>query len=124
MNQALILFHLLAFLTTVFFLFLLNRIKDHRGIFRGVLLLIIYVGMLLIAALLYPVPGFARIQLAAWVVFAYFPIYIIGSALLLGTNSKRFVFGSAILLGLILLIAVDAFLVEPQWLDTTQITLN
>ena len=124
MNQALLQFHFLAFLTTVFFLFLLNRIKDHRGIFRGVLLLIIFAGMLLIAALLYQVPGFARIQLAAWVVFAYFPIYLIGSALLLGAYSKRFVITSAILLGLILLIAIDAFLIEPQWLDTTQITLN
>jgi hypothetical protein len=61
--------------------------------------------------------------LLAWGFFLQFPIFLTGSSILVLKISRRF---AILLIGLIVLIlgiAADAFLIEPQWLEVSDITL-
>ena len=66
---------------------------------------------------------FAMARLAAYLAFLYVPLYLVGSAWIcrrVCPVSARIALAAAALLGLI---AVDAFLIEPRWLDVTHVTL-
>lgn len=61
--------------------------------------------------------GFALMQVTAWAVFLHLPIVLVGIGLL--TRRRRFH-----LLALpVVVVGVDAFLVEPRWLEVTHLRL-
>ena len=123
MTQALILYNSLLVLTTFGLVVFLNRVKTERTIERTFLLGIIQVSALSLAAILYPIDGFGRLQLLAWGVFLYFPLFLIGSGVILINISRSFVFILLALVLTIFTIGVDAFLIEPQRIEVTHSTI-
>ena len=119
MTQALILYNSLLVLITIGLVVFLNRIKAERPIERTFLLGIIQVAAIFLAAILYPIDGFGRIQLLAWGVFLYFPLFLIGSGVILFHKSRLFVFILLVLVMIIFAVGVNAFLVEPQRIEVT-----
>jgi hypothetical protein len=68
-------------------------------------------------------PHFGAIRLLAWMIFLYLPALLIGTAVIFAGREPVFTC-SGVALSLILgLIAVDAFLIEPHWLEVTRVTL-
>ena len=123
MTQAILTYNGCLFVLTLGILVILNRVKDERPITWVFTLGITQVFILFLAAILYPLDGFGRLQLLAWGFFLQLPVFLTGSLILVFKISRRF---AILLLGLIVLIlgiAVDAFLIEPQWLEVTEITL-
>jgi predicted MPP superfamily phosphohydrolase len=124
MTQALLIYHTSAALFTGFLLYFLSRIRAERAGYRAFLLLSIQLSMLMVGAVLYPLNGFGRIQLLVWGVFLYFPVFLLGTIILIRKSSSRFAVFLGIVLAAILLITVDAFLIEPRWLEVSYHTIE
>jgi predicted MPP superfamily phosphohydrolase len=123
MTLPLIIYNLLAGLFTAGILYFLFRHQDERVVERSILLIIVELSFLLLGGILFPMDGFGRIQLMAWGIFLHFPAYLIGNIAILRHQNKLY---TNILIGifaLILVISVDAFLIEPQSLEVSRITL-
>lgn len=67
---------------------------------------------------------FGMIRLFAWGVFLYLPVTLVVSAALVWPRSRQSAVAAAIGALGIVAIAVDAFLIEPAWLDVTHVTLS
>jgi len=84
----------------------------------------------LISALTYSHSLFAWAQLAAWTTFLHFPLLLIGYAVIFSkqwpTHPKRrpLAIGSALWAIVMVSIAIDAFFIEPHWLETSYVTLT
>jgi len=120
----LIIYNLSALSFTAGILFFLNRNQVERAAERSILLIIIELSFLLLGGILFPMDGFGRIQLMVWGIFVHFPVCLMGNIVLLRRQNKPY---TNFLLGffaLILIIAVDAFLVEPRSLEVTRIALS
>ncbi|NQS90786.1 MAG: metallophosphoesterase, partial [Chloroflexi bacterium] len=124
MAQALLIYNLFLFLVTGFLLLVLRRKKDHRPEVWTILLGVTQLYVIFLGAILYPLDSFGKIQLLTWGVFLHFPLFIIGSIFLLRTQKRGFSIFLACLLGLTWLIAGDAFLVEPHWLQISRISIS
>lgn len=123
MTLPLIIYNLSALLFTAGILYFLYRNQAKRAIERSILLMIVELSFLLLGAILFPMDGFGRIQLMVWGIFVHFPVYLIGNIVQLRRQNKMY---TNILIGifaLVLVIAVDAFLIEPRNLEVTRITL-
>jgi len=66
---------------------------------------------------------FAVIHLAAYGVFLHGPILLVGSALLLRRPRPKTALASALVAVCLILVAVDAFLIEPTWLEVSHVRL-
>ena len=71
-----------------------------------------------------PIAGFGRIQLLAWAVFAYYPAFLLGATAALLQQRRRLALASLVLAVLLLSVAADAFLIEPQWLAVDHVTIR
>jgi predicted MPP superfamily phosphohydrolase len=69
------------------------------------------------------VGSFRTIQLLAWIAFLYFPLLLAGVAFLFWRRKPLLALGSAILVLCVCLIGIDAFLIEPRWLELTRVTI-
>ncbi len=124
MTVPLIIYNSSALILAAGLLFLLYRHQTERVVERSILLIIVELSFLLLGAILFPMDGFGRIQLMVWGIFVHFPAYLISNIVLLRSQKKVY---TSILIGifaLILLILVDAFLIEPHSLEVTRITLS
>ena len=124
MTTPLLIYNLVAALFTAGILYFLYRNQAERAVERSILLSIVELSFLLLGGILFPMDGFGRIQLMTWGLFIHFPIYVAGNIILLRRHYKLY---TNILIGifaLILVVAVDAFLVEPRSLEVTRITLS
>jgi predicted MPP superfamily phosphohydrolase len=66
---------------------------------------------------------FGMIRLLAWGVFFYLPLTLVGSAILVWPHGRRaslVAFVGAVVIGGV---AIDAFLIEPTWLEVTHVSL-
>ena len=124
MIRALIIYHLLSASLCSLTAVHLYRYKSTRAVQRAVLLGVLLLMGMVLSALLWPVEGFAKIQLLAWGVFLYFPLFVSVGIWILWSEHRRFALGLAFLLLVTLLITVDAFLVEPHWLQVTRVDLT
>jgi predicted MPP superfamily phosphohydrolase len=116
-------FHFVAGLVTILAGLLLVRNKNDRPVIRILLLGILFLFGLALIAILYPVDGFARIQLLAWVVFLYFPVFLTLGIFFFWTHTRRLAVSLGILFVLTFLIAIESFLIEPHWLKVTRLEL-
>ena len=124
MTMPLLVYNLAAALFTAGILFFLYRNQVERVVERSILLSIVEISFLLLGGILFPMDGFGRIQLMTWGLFVHFPIYLAGIIVLLRRQYKLY---TNILIGILtltLVVAVDAFLVEPRSLEVTRITLS
>lgn len=124
MTLALIIYNLSALLFTVGILLFLYRNQSERAVERSILLMIVELSFLLLGAILFPMDGFGRIQLMVWGIFVHFPVYLFGNIVLLRRQKKAYTNFLIGIFALILVIAVDAFLVEPRSLEVSRITLS
>lgn len=76
-----------------------------------------------ISALAYPTNNFGRGQLMAWTIFLYMPMLLLGLAVILHKSSRVTAYGCGAVAGIILLVALDAFLIEPHWLKVSHVTI-
>jgi hypothetical protein len=63
-------------------------------------------------------------RLFAWLVFLYLPVWLIGTAVILSGREPAYTCGALAISLLLTLIAVDAFLIEPRWLEVTSVTVS
>jgi predicted MPP superfamily phosphohydrolase len=124
MTLPLIIYNLLAVLFTAGILYFLFRHQDERVVERSILLIIVELSFLLLGGILFPMDGFGRIQLMAWGIFLHFPVYLVGNIAILRRQNKLYTNFLIGILALILIISVDAFLIEPQNLEVSRITLS
>lgn len=74
-------------------------------------------------ALVIPVGMFGKTQLLAWAAFLHAPLFLAGSALLCARHARAASYVSGGLALALLLVAVDAFLIEPRWLEVSTVQL-
>lgn len=77
-----------------------------------------------VSAFSFPGDNFGKIQLVTWTVFLHFPLFLAGVVLIFSQRRRWIATTGAALLALILVICVDAFLIEPHWLDISRVTLT
>ena len=77
----------------------------------------------LVGMLFTDISGFGLMQLAAWSVFLHLPLFLVSAAALYHRQNRAL--SSICLAGTLALwlIALDAFLVEPRWLQVQRVTL-
>jgi len=124
MIKALVIYNTLALLLTSGLLLVLNRIKTERAGERSILLIVVQQSFLALGAILYPIDGFARIQLLVWGIFLYFPIMLMGILLILPWENRKTKIFLLVILVLTTAVAVDAFVVEPHSLEVSRLTLT
>lgn len=78
----------------------------------------------LISTLAYPVSIFGQIQLIAWTTFLHLPLLLIGYAFIFIQKRRKLAIGCVLWTLIMYTVAIDAFLIEPQWLDISYITLT
>ncbi len=84
--------------------------------------LLLFLGVL--SAVQFREDSFGKIQLWAWTVFLHLPLFLGGVTFLLWRQVRRVAWGSLALIVLLAFIVVDAFLIEPRWLEVSRITLT
>jgi len=77
-----------------------------------------------VSALVSPIVRFGRVQLLAWAVFLHYPLFFLAGTYRFFPERRRFALGCAAVAAVILLICVDAFLIEPHWLEVSHVQLS
>lgn len=85
--------------------------------------LILVCGVAAVGAAVLPLGGFARFQLLAWAAFLHGPLYLVAAACLL-RRRRRYAAAAILAATGVWAVGVDAFLVEPQWLEVTRVELR
>ena len=67
---------------------------------------------------------FGMAQLGAWSVFLHVPLYLLGLAVLFWKDRPALSRGLVAVVAAIALIALDAFVIEPHWLDVNTVTVT
>jgi len=67
---------------------------------------------------------FGKMQLLSWTFFLHLPLFLGGAALLLWRSASGVARINVVFTALLVLIAVDAFLIEPRWLEISRLTLT
>lgn len=124
MGRTFFIYHLIAIISCAAAARFLYRKKEHRSVIRTLSLGIVLLFGLTLVGIFFPVDGFARVQLLAWDVFLYFPIFLLMGISYSWDHNRRLSVGLLVLLIAILLIAVDSFLIEPHWLNTTRLEIK
>lgn len=124
MTLAIIFFNFFLISLTIIFLVVLSRTDDQRRVERVFLLIIAQGCIVFLGSILYPVDGFGRIQLLAWGVFFHIPVFLFAASIILGKRNLVLRIILVFLTIMIGIVAIDAFLVEPQWLEVSEYTLN
>lgn len=78
----------------------------------------------LLDALLYRGDIFGRAQVLAWTIFLHLPLFLLASAIGLWRRWRSGAWATAGTAALLGLIALDAFLIEPRWLQVSAVTLR
>ena len=68
-------------------------------------------------------PHFGAIRLLAWMVFLHLPVFLIGTAVIFAGREPAVTWSGAALGVILGLVAIDAFLIEPRWLEVTRLNL-
>jgi predicted MPP superfamily phosphohydrolase len=79
---------------------------------------------LLSAPLVSPGNPFGMFQMAAWVLFAHTPLFLVGLAVILFKQRRGLAVVLLVAAAMVVAIAVDAFLIEPFHLEITSIELT
>jgi len=84
--------------------------------------LLLFLGAL--SALQFRQDNFGKLQLLTWTVFLHVPLFLGGTAVLMWRRARIVAWGSLALIGVLALITLDAFLIEPRWLEVSHLTLT
>ena len=105
-------------------LFIIWRLGDRRShlLALGMGMAVLFFTVFLFP--LYPGTQFGIIRLAAWSCFAHIPVYLIGLSVIFRSQSPQIAAAHLVLAGIILMVGVDAFVIEPHWLDVTRMSIQ
>jgi predicted MPP superfamily phosphohydrolase len=122
MRQAEIIYNVLMLSLVVGEIVVLSRVKTRlaptvAGL--GILL----AGIMFYGGLLSPVAGFGKIRLFTWAVFVHYPLFLLGAACVSFSRQRRLFYVCAALAVCTVLVGIDAFLVEPHWIEVTRRTI-
>ncbi|HKS16681.1 MAG TPA: hypothetical protein VJU16_05165, partial [Planctomycetota bacterium] len=67
---------------------------------------------------------FGAMRALAWAIFVHGLVVLAGGAVLLWKPQRRFAVAAAVASALTLLVGVDAFFVEPHWLEVTHVKVS
>jgi predicted MPP superfamily phosphohydrolase len=123
-KQAIVPFNALMLLLVAGELWWLSRRKPRPFFLVFILLPVIVMAMGFLGAMFSAVDVFGLMQLLAWLVFLDVPLYLFGAAHLCWSQERSLSWLSGGLTAVILLVALDAFLVEPHWLQVSQVTIQ
>jgi predicted MPP superfamily phosphohydrolase len=124
MVQMLFYYHIIAALTTGLAALFLYRWKDSISELITLVLGILILFGLALTALFFPVEGFARTQLLAWVAFLYFPLFLLIGITNFWNQNRKLAVVLAVTLLVMLVVAADSFLIEPRWLKVTRMEIS
>jgi uncharacterized protein len=123
MNQTVIVYNVLVLALVTGELIVLSRLRSRHLASIIALLGVLLVALTFCGAFLNSVEGFGKIQLFAWAVFVHYPLFLIGVACLCFKRSRA-LFQLCTVLGICLLLAgLDAFCLEPHWIEVTRISI-
>ena len=123
MRQAEITYNVLILSLVIGEIILLSRLKTRRPAPTVAGLGILLAGITFYGGLLSPVEGFGKIRLLAWAVFVHYPLFLIGAACVSFCRQRTLFYLCTVLAACIALVGLDAFLVEPHWIEVTRITI-
>jgi len=124
MAQRMYYFHIIAALITGLAGLFLFRLKEQKSEILALVGGIFLLFGLALTALFFPVEGFARAQLLAWVAFLYFPLLLLMGSFYLWDQNRLLAIALSMLLLVVLLVGVDSFLIEPNWLKITRLEIS
>jgi uncharacterized protein len=121
-TNALIVYNALFLTLVVGELIVLSRLRS--GCFASVLVsLALIFALAFCAAFLNSVDGFGKIQLFTWVVFMHLPLFLAGATCICFKRSRRVFYLCAVTETCLLLVGLDAFIIEPHWIEVTRISI-
>lgn len=88
------------------------------------LVAVVVLAPLILVPILFLVGLFAFLRLAAWAIFVHLVIVLAGEAILLWKTHRKTAIASAAVSLLIAIVGIDAFFIEPHWLDVTHVRLT
>jgi predicted MPP superfamily phosphohydrolase len=118
-----VIYNLLVLFVVSGALLLLWKGKSQPSTLRFVLLGVFLISFSFASALYSPINIFGKVQLCAWATFVHCPLFLVAGARLLYAKKRAFAVGCIALAAVILIVGVDAFLIEPQWLEVTRTTI-
>ena len=124
MDPSFYLYHLIASGSIAAGTFFLFRRRESPSVIRILVVGVFLLFGLALAALVFPVEGFARVRLLAWEAFFYFPVTLLLGIRYFWKDKRPLAVGLGLLCLVIALIAIDSFLIEPNWLKTTRIEIT
>jgi uncharacterized protein len=121
--NALIVYNALFLTLVVGELIVLSRLRSRY--FASILVsLAVLFALAFCAALLNSVDSFGKIQLLTWVVFMHLPLFLVGAACVCCKRSRAIFYLCAVPGICLLLVSLDAFLIEPHWIEVTRICIR
>jgi len=98
-----------------------NRSPLKKAPVRGVLGLL---GISILMSVPLSVDSFSVMALMCWSLFVHLPIFFLALCFRTFKSCKRLALMAAVIAMIILAMGIDAFLIEPHWLDVTHVTLT
>lgn len=123
MTQAVVLYNALVLLLVIVALVLLSRSRPQRLVPTLVLLGTFLAIFTFGGGVLGCGNHFGKIQLLAWAVFVHCPLFLIGVDCLCFHRKRILFYPCAVLAIAVALIGIDAFLLEPRWIEVSRITI-
>ncbi len=123
-NAYTILFNLGTFCLILGALLILWHLGEGRSLALALGLGVIVLVAVVVMASGYTGSQFGILRLAAWLCFVHIPVYLSGLALIFRKQSPRIALGYCMLAGVLMMIGIDAFVIEPHWLDITKMTIS
>jgi predicted MPP superfamily phosphohydrolase len=124
MNQVIITFNGCALILVAGELVWLSRIKSKNFVLAFIFLTLFLVLSTFFGAIFSPLDGFGKFQLLAWAMFLHYPLYLVGISIISRVQRRALFKICSILATCVFLIGFDAFILEPHWLEVSQITIS
>jgi hypothetical protein len=122
-SMAILSYNILMLVLVSGMLLLQWRVRPRHAVASSLLAGAVLVASSVVGAFASPVADFGILQLLAWAAFAHYPLFLLGVAYLVFGHRRGVAVASATLAVVLLAIFVDAFLVEPRWLEVTHVTI-
>jgi len=101
--------------------YLLRRSNQDTRSFFTILFFVALSGF--VGTYLFSTKIFYQVLMIAWVIFAHTPLFLLGSVYILYNQNRRLASVNTALAVFIFLVYVDAFFIEPRWLQVTKMEI-
>ena len=102
---------------------ILHRLQAKRSLVTAFVLAVAAATVGVLAAILLGKERFAALRLAAWGIFLHGVVLSLGAAMMFWQSRRGWSLAAAIVAVSLVLIATDAFLIEPEWLEVSHVEI-